>query len=240
MNINSAEEIHIDENLKNSIKQLFNLINNKIEYYADDKKLEFVKKTSKYGFLIPLEFGANECRMWFNCKDSREVENIFLNFFVKSKKQLNKLKQRFNNSREIKEYTKVYNQAYYNYNKKKYYSSCIVLTSILEGLIRYYAKIPSNEKTKNVRGKINKKLSEKYKDKHTIIFQDKTGISKFIEKFYSSINSCDINNCNYFNRNVLMHGLNFEKFKKIDALKLFNAIDILNNLMIENYGGYYE
>ncbi len=33
-----------------------------------------------------------------------------------------------------------------------------------------------------------------------------------------------------------MHGLEFQRFRKIDAIKLFNIIDILNNLLlVRNY-----
>lgn len=242
MNLNEVEKLYIDEDLKNSIKKLSDLINNvKIDINTEkikgnmDEQLKIVKSISKYGFLMPLEFGSDECEHWMNYTNKKELEEILINFFIKNKqKHLIKLKKKFNNKQELDKYKKVYNQAYYSYNKKKYYSSCIILTAILEGLIRNYAELSVNGKY-NVSGSINRELNKKYKNKYSIGFQDKTGISVFIESYFSSIKVHDINNNNYFKRNVLMHGLDFKRFKRIDAIKLFNIIDIFNNLMLENY-----
>ena len=173
--------------------------------------------------------------VWNGCTDRKRLENKLIDFFTKDRqRQLTKIKEKFNNKEELKQFKEIYSQAYYNYNNKYYYSSGIALTAIYEGLIRTYTNILPNESKKNVK-ELNGKLDKKYKNKYSIIFQDKIGIIQFNEKFFSKIKDCNINNDNYFNRNVLMHGLNFENFKKVDALKLFNAIDILNNLMIDDY-----
>ncbi len=234
---------YINEDIKDDIEQVKFIVANKfnvdvmVEKFKANMKeqLKFIKKFSRYGFLIPLEFDTEECKYWYSCTRNKELEDILIKFFSKNKQeQLIKIKKRFDNNKELENFKKIYNQAYYNYNNKKYYSSCIVLTSLFEGLIRYYAKTFFNKQINSV-SEINGELGIRYKNKYTIIFQNKNGLANFIDEFFISVNQENIKNDNYFNRNVLMHGLNFDKFRRIDVIKLFNIIDILNSLIIENY-----
>lgn len=166
-----------------------------------------------------------------NCKKSKDLEKLYLKFFLgNKKKELKKLKNEFYCQDEISEYKRPYSQAYFNFNHKKYYTSCILLTALLEGLIRKYAELTKEDK--NISGQINKKLNNKYNNKDMLIFQDKTGLCKFLEKYYSSMKNRKINKDNYLNRNVLMHGIEFDKYREIDAIKLFNVIDIINSLLL--------
>ena len=242
MTLEKLENFKIDEHLAKALKSLQEKLN-KIASNFDINKLKngmenqikVIKRISKYGFLIPSNADIEIQKKIFNCKDNSELEMIYLKFFnSNNKKELINLKTNFYNHDVLNNFRKIYKQAYFNFNCKNYYASCIVLTSLLEGLIRKYASVPM--KNNNLSGRLNANLNSKYSDKYTVLFQDKTGISKFIENYYISISEDDINDENYFNRNALMHGLEFNRYKKIDAIKLFNVIDILNSLLlIDNY-----
>jgi hypothetical protein len=240
--IEELDNLAIDEHLSNDLKKIqetldrisLNIDFNSIKQNMDNQ-LKIIKKISKDGYIIPSNIDTKTQKEIFRCKNKLELEKIYLKFFTtNNKKELKKLKREFYKYDEIKNFRKPYSQAYFNFNHKNYYTSCILLTSLLEGLIRKYISI--SIKKNNISGDLNLNLNHKYRNKYTLLFQDKTGISKFIENYYLSINEENIDSSNYFNRNVLMHGLEFERYKKIDAIKLFNIIDILNNLLLlENY-----
>jgi len=238
MTLEEMENFNMYDQLSKALKRLQETLD-KIASSLDldnlklgmDNQLKVIKEISKCGFLIPRNVDVETQNKIFNYKNNKELEKVYLNFFNgNNKKELKNLKARFYDYDILKEYRKPYKQAYFNYNHKNYYSSCILLTSLLEGLIRDYSNIPP--KDNNLSGCLNSNLHSKYSNKYTLLFQDKTGISKFIENYYISINENNINNKNYFNRNVLMHGLEFNRFKEIDVLKLFNIIDILNSLLL--------
>ena len=240
MTLEEMENFNIDEHLAKALKSFQETLN-KIASNFDlnnlklgmDNQLKVIKEISKYGFLIPRNIDVETQKKIFNYKNNKELENEYINFFnTNNKKELINLKTRFYEYDRLKKYRKPYKQAYFNYNHSNYYASCILLTSLLEGLIREYSNI--SLKDNNLSGCLNSNLNSKYKNRYTLLFQDKTGISKFIENYYSRINENDINNKNYFNRNVLMHGLEFNRFKEIDVIKLFNIIDILNSLILIN------
>ena len=221
------------------IQDILNKIKSKID--AEDIKdnmsnqLVIIKKMSKLGFIIPTNVDLSMQSKFFTCANEKEWEKLFIEFFLNNNQnELLRINREFNSYIELENYKIPYNEAYFNFTNEKYFSSCLILTSLLEGLIRNYLNIPT--KDNNISGYLNGDLNKKYKDKYTILFQDKTGMSKFIENYYLPVDANKINGQNYFNRNVLMHGLEFQRFKEIDAIKLFNVIDILNNLLlVRNY-----
>ena len=200
-----------------------------------NNQLVVIKKMSKLGFVIPTNVDLSMQKKIFTYTNENELEKLFTEFFLNNnQKELLRINGEFNSYSELENFKNPYNEACFNFTNEKYFSSCLILTALLEGLIRNYLNIPT--KDNNISGYLNGNLNKKYKDKYTILFQDKTGISKFIENYYLSIDANKINSQNYFNRNVLMHGLEFQRFRKIDAIKLFNIIDILNNLLlVRNY-----
>lgn len=223
----STDTINIQEVLK---KMQINFDEKKIIANMDEQ-LCIIKQIAKLGFIIPRNVDLDIQNKILNYSDKNELEKLFINFFLgNKKKELIRIKKTFNNYKEMENFKKAYNQAYFNFEHKKYFSACLILTLVLEGVIRYYSNIPN--KDDNIHGLLNKNLNTKYKEKYTILFQDKTGISKFICDYFSSTGGNKINSQNYFNRNILMHGLEFKRFKKIDAIKLFNVIDVLNNLFL--------
>ena len=247
MTLEDLNNFKIDENLSRALKELQVTLNRitasietsriNIDLSIDkikngmENQLKVVKKISKYGFLIPNNIDKKTQAEIFNYRDKLELENIYLKFFKKNnQKELRCLKSNFYNSSKLNRFRKIYGQAYFNFNHKNYYTACILLTAILEGLIRKYSNITKKEK--NVSTYLDRILDNKYKNKYTLLFQDKTGIREFMHNYYKSVNAADINETNYFNRNVLMHGLEFNRYKEVDAIKLFNVIDILNNLLI--------
>ncbi len=221
------------------IQDILNKIKSKID--AEDIKdnmsnqLVIIKKMSKLGFIIPTNVDLSMQSKLFTCANEKEWEKLFIKFFLNNnQKELLRINREFNSYIELESFKIPYNEAYFNFTNEKYFSSCLILTSLLEGLIRNYLNIPT--KDNNISGYLNGDLNKKYEEKYTILFQDKTGMSKFIENYYLSVDANKINDQNYFNRNVLMHGLEFQRFKEIDAIKLFNVIDILNNLLLaRNY-----
>lgn len=239
MNLNELENFDMMEHLSKalmSIQETLNkiTINFDVEKLKDsmDQQLTIIKKISKDGYITPRCMDVDNQTKFFNCRYNKERKEIFTNFFIKNKEEaLIGLKKEFYSYKELFYYRKPYAQAYFNFNHCNYYACCILLTALLEGLIRKYADISS--KDKNIMGKLNQYLNKKYKNRYTLLFQDKTGIKNFIEIFYASIDEKCINNKNYFNRNVLMHGLEYNRFNKTDAIKLFNVIDILNGLLLE-------
>ena len=129
----------------------------------------------------------------------------------------------------LKWFKEIYLEAYFNYINKKYISSVIILITIFEGICAYIIFQARN--TKNVRGEINRYLNTKYVDKNKIIYGDREGLKEFIKILYANVDFEEIKENEYFNRNVLMHGRSFEEIGQKEVLKMFNAIDVLTNLI---------
>lgn len=191
------------------------------------------KRCAEIGWLIPSNINANELGKLMELKNDNEINVFFMKFFTKNK-ELNivKLKDNFVNNDKLKKYRKPYLEAYFNYRRKQYLSSIIMLISIYEGVCADY--IFQNKNSRNASGDVNKFLNERYKDKEKIIYGDKIGMKIFTQKLYCNVDFANINKEQCFNRNVLMHGRSFENIGQIENIKMMNAIDVLNNLIIEN------
>lgn len=193
--------------------------------------LKKVKKLSKTGWLLPNDENSKEHWDFLNNSDDVKKLDRLFNLYFSKKNIINNMLERLESNLKCTKFYDVFHQAIFLYKNNMYSGSTLLLTSIYEGIIRENIDyIDSNNVSANVNGFLN----SKYQNNKLIIFQDRESIKIFTEKYFETIDFCNINESNYFNRNVILHGVEYDRIEKKDSLKLLNALDILCTLLIEN------
>jgi len=217
------------------LKRLESLIDvGKLELPSDEQikdTLKKVKKLSKTGWLLPNEENSDEHWNFINNSDNiKKLDRLFDSYFSKKNIINNMLKRLKSNLKNTKFYN-IFKQAEFLYKNDMYSGSTLLLTTIYEGVIRDNINyIDSN----NVSANVNNFLNNKYQNNKLIIYQDREGIKIFTEEYFETMDFNNIDESNYFNRNVLLHGVEYDRIEKKDVLKLLNALDVLCTLLIEN------
>lgn len=215
MNIDKFE-LPTDEQIKNTLKKITRLAN--------------------MGWLLPSNENIDDHRKFLNNIDNQEkLNSLFIEYF-KRENNLQKIMDKFNASKIKTDLKDLYNQAVYLYNNHMFAGAVTILFVLYEALIR--EQINYEDKS-GVSVNINFYLGKKYTNKKTIIFQDRKGIGVFTEKIFSKVDFNRIDDSNYFNRNVILHGIDYKRITEIDVLKMLNAIDILKNLICD-YENFLE
>lgn len=222
----------LDDTFLKELKLLINAEKSKFPSEQQIKDtLKKVKNLSKTCWLLPNEENSKEHWEFLNNSDDIEKLDRFFNIYFSKKKIINNMLERLESNLKCTKFYDIFQQAIFLYKNNMYSGSTLLLTTIYEGIIRENVSyIDSN----NVSANINSFLNAKYKNNKLIIFQDKEGIKTFTEKYFETINFCNINETNYFNRNVILHGVEYDRIVKKDNLKLLNALDVLCILLIEN------
>lgn len=194
--------------------------------------LKKIKELAKTGWVLPIEETSEEHWNFLNNRnDIVKLGDLFRYYFNNDDcKKFNNLTERFLENKSINKFKSLYEQALSLFKNKFYSGSLIILSVIYEGLIRDF--IEYNDNT-NVSSNINKFLNDMHKNKITIIFQDREAIKIFTEEFFKKPDFNNVNDSNYFNRNILLHGIDYTYVTDLDVIKLFNAIDVLVSLMAD-------
>ncbi|MGM9882061.1 MAG: hypothetical protein ACI31S_04390 [Bacilli bacterium] len=219
------------------IKLLIEL--NKFELPSNEQikiVLKKIEKLANAGWLLPSYETSDEHWKFLNNIDNQEkLNNLFIEYF-KRDNNLQKTIDKFNTGKRRSDLKDLYNQALFLYNNHMFSGAVTILFALYEALIREQINY---EDKNSVSSNINYYLSKKYTDKRTIIFQDRKGIGAFTEKIFSKVDFDKIDDSNYFNRNVILHGMDYKRITEIDVLKMLNAIDILEDLIC-GYEKFWE
>lgn len=192
--------------------------------------LKKIEKLANTGWLLPTNETVEDHWNFLNNTDnSEELNRLFVEYFNRDN-NIQRIIDKFNEDRNQTNLKEIYNQAVYLYNNQMYAGAVIILCALYESLIREQINYVDE---KSVSSNVNSYLSKRYTDKMTLIFQDRKGIGNFTEKFFSKIDYDKIDDTNYFNRNVILHGIEYKRISEIDVLKLLNAIDVLNGLICD-------
>lgn len=226
----------IDTEILKKIKLLVDI--DKFELPTDEqikKVLKKIVRLANKGWLLPSNETIDDHQKFLNNIDNQEkLNNLFIEYF-KRDNNLQRIIDKFNASKIRTDLKDLYNQAIYLYNNHMFAGSVIILFALYEALIREQI----NYEDKNgVSANINSYLGKNYTNKKTIIFQDRKGIGVFTEKIFSNVDFNRIDDSNYFNRNVILHGIEYKRITEIDVLKMLNAIDILKDLIC-NYENFF-
>lgn len=170
-----------------------------------------------------------------NIDNQEKLNNLFIEYF-KRDNNLQKTIDKFNTGKRRSDLKDLYNQALFLYNNHMFSGAVTILFALYEALIREQINY---EDKNSVSSNINYYLSKKYTDKRTIIFQDRKEIGAFTEKIFSKVDFDKIDDSNYFNRNVILHEMDYKRITEIDVLKMLNAIDILEDLIC-GYEKFWE
>lgn len=194
--------------------------------------LKKIKELAKTGWVLPIEETSEEHWEFLNNRnDTVKLGDLFRYYFNNDDcKKFNNLTERFLKNKSINKFKSLYEQALFLFKNKSYSGSLIILSVIYEGLIRNL--IQYNDNT-DVSSNISKSLNDKYINKITISFQDREAIKIFTEDFFKKPDFNNVNDSNYFNRNILLHGIDYFYVTDLDVIKLFNAIDVLVSLIAD-------
>ena len=194
--------------------------------------LKKIKELAKTGWVLPIEETSEEhWKFLDNRNDIVKLDDLFRYYFNNDDcKKFNNLTERFLKNKSINKFKSLYEQALFLFKNKSYSGSLIILSVIYEGLIRNF--IQYNDNT-NVSSNINKCLNDMYKNEITIIFQDREAIKIFTEDFFKKPDFNNVNDSNYFNRNILLHGIDYTYVTDLDVIKKLNAIDVLVSLIAD-------
>lgn len=194
--------------------------------------LKKIKELAKTGWMLPIEETPEEHWEFLNNRhDIVKLDDLFRHYFNDDDcKKINNLYERILENKSINKFKSLYEQALFLFKNKFYSGSLIILSVIYEGIIRNF--IQYNDNT-GVSSNINKCLNDMYKNKITIIFQDREAIKIFTEEFFKKTDFNNVNDSNYFNRNILLHGIDYTYVTNLDVIKLFNAIDVLVSLIAD-------
>lgn len=218
------------------IKKLQSLIDiGKLQFPIETEVKETLKKIkelAKTGWVLPIEETSEEHWEFLNNRnDTVKLGDLFRYYFNNDDcKKFNNLTERFLKNKSINKFKSLYEQALFLFKNKSYSGSLVILSVIYEGLIRNL--IQYNDNT-DVSSNISKSLNDKYINKITISFQDREAIKIFTENFFKKTDFNNVNDSNYFNRNILLHGIDYTYVTDLDVIKLFNAIDVLVSLIAD-------
>ena len=193
--------------------------------------LKKIKKLSKTGLLLPNDENSNEHWDFINNYDNIEkLDRLFESYFSK-KNVISNIIERLESNLKSTKFYNVFKQAVFLYKNNMYSGSTLLLTTIYEGVIRDNINyLDSN----NVSANINNFLNNKYQNNKLIIYQDREAIKIFTKEYFETMDFNNIDGTTYFNRNVILHGVEYDRIEKKDVLKLLNALDVLCTLLIEN------
>lgn len=196
------------------------------------KTLKKIKELAKTGWVLPIEETSEEHWEFLNNRnDTVKLGDLFRYYFNNDDcKRFNNLTERFLKNKSINKFKSLYEQALFLFKNKSYSGSLVILSVIYEGLIRNL--IQYNDNT-DVSSNVSKSLNDKYINKITISFQDREAIKIFTENFFQKTDFNNVNASNYFNRNILLHGIDYTYVTDLDVIKLFNAIDVLVSLIAD-------
>lgn len=194
--------------------------------------LKRIKELAKTGWVLPNEETPEEHWKFINNRnDIVKLDALFRHYFTDDDcKKINNLNERFLEDENLKKFKGLYEQALFLLKNKFYSGSLIILSVIYEGIIRNFMQYNDNT---GVSSNINKFLNDMYQNKITIIFQDREAIKIFTEEFFKKPDFNNVNDSNYFNRNILLHGIDYTYVTDLDVIKLFNAIDVLVSLIAD-------
>lgn len=194
--------------------------------------LKRIKELAKTGWVLPNEETLEEHWKFLNNRnDIVKLDDLFRHYFNDDDcKKINNLNERFLENKNLKKFKGLYEQALCLFKNKSYSGSLIILSVIYEGIIRNFMQYNDNT---GVSSNINKCLNGMYQNKITIIFQDREAIKIFTEEFFKKLDFNNVNDSNYFNRNILLHGIDYTYVTDLDVIKLFNAIDVLVSLIAD-------
>ena len=226
--------IEFDDTLIQRIQSLIDMGKLQVPSGTEIKEtLKKIKELAKTGWVLPNEETSEEHWNFLNNRnDIVKLDDLFRHYFNDDDcKKINNLNERFLENKSINKFKSLYEQALSLFKNKSYSGSLIILSVIYEGIIRYF--IQYNDNTA-VSSNINNCLNAMYKNKITIIFQDREAIKTFTEEFFKKTDFNNVNDSNYFNRNILLHGIDYTYVTDLDVIKLFNAIDVLISLIADD------
>ena len=226
--------IEFDDTLIQRIQSLIDMGKLQVPSGTEIKEtLKKIKELAKTGWVLPNEETSEEHWNFLNNRnDIVKLDDLFRHYFNDDDcKKINNLNERFLENKSINKFKSLYEQALSLFKNKSYSGSLIILSVIYEGIIRYF--IQYNDNTA-VSSNINNCLNAMYKNKITIIFQDREAIKTFTEEFFKKTDFNNVNDSNYFNRNILLHVIDYTYVTDLDVIKLFNAIDVLISLIADD------
>ena len=226
--------IEFDDTLIQRIQSLIDMGKLQVPSGTEIKEtLKKIKELAKTGWVLPNEETSEEHWNFLNNRNNIvKLDDLFRHYFNDDDcKKINNLNERFLENKSINKFKSLYEQALSLFKNKSYSGSLIILSVIYEGIIRYF--IQYNDNTA-VSSNINNCLNAMYKNKITIIFQDREAIKTFTEEFFKKTDFNNVNDSNYFNRNILLHGIDYTYVTDLDVIKLFNAIDVLISLIADD------
>lgn len=228
---NVDEIIKFDREVFEKLRTIFDEINANVPSDKEVKEtLKKIEKLADTGWLLPgYETSDDHWKFLNNIDNIDKLNDLFMEYFQRDN-NFQRTIDKFNEERNVTKFKDLYNQAIYLYNNHMYAGALIILTTIYEGLIREQINYIDSS---NVTGNINRYLNNRYTNKKTIVFQDRQGIKRFTENFFAEVDFKVIDDCNYFNRHVILHGVEYNKISKVDVLKMLNAIDVLDGLICD-------
>lgn len=210
------------------------LNNSKLKFPQEENfksALNKIKQLAKKGYLLPNdETMEDHWNFLRNIDNEAKLNELFINYF-ECDNNFEKLIERFNNNEAMNKFYDLYNQAIHLLEKEMFSGSLIILSVLYEGTVREFVNYADGS---DVSSNINSFLNKKYTNKNRLIYQDREEIKIFTKIFFKKVNFDNMLTSDYFNRNVLLHGIDYSKISKVDVLKILNAIDILIFLLSEH------
>lgn len=195
-------------------------------WYKED--IELCKRCGKLGWVMPSYIEDEDYIELKKINTDDELSDFFLEYYSKNNyENILKFKQNFFEVHSIDKFHKIYLEAYDAFEQKFFIASTITLIALFEGIC--VEIIFKQENVKNTLGSINNYLNRKYTEKTDITYGDRESLKEFVKILYRSI---DFNSyTNEFNRNLIMHGRNFENICEKHCFQMFSAIDLLITLI---------
>lgn len=205
--------------------------------------LESAESLGEKGWTIPLNIGINEMLEIADFKTRSEVDRALSNFYA-NEENFKEMKSNILKNKLLSEWHELLKQCFENYERGSYLIVIPCLFTILEGFAHklVYPKFKDSDNAKE-----QASLSKKYQIVRKEVLEDSVTLSfyasaQFFIKKAFQFGEFDKKNAKrpfLINRNWVLHGRDDPAhWRKIDALRLFNAISTLTILdfLLEDAG----
>lgn len=199
-----------------------------IEIMKDD-----CNKLIELGWTIPLDVTPRELNEMLRARKSSSADEVFMNYYHKNNQSnFERLKKYLLNNKEIENWRPLLKDCFDVYELDKYFVVIPALITIIDGLIAS----AGNLKGTRILGYLKERLESSISDSITNIIWK--SIYEFIKLLFQK-NNFDAERPLFINRHWILHGRDIVDWNKADALKLFNAlytiINMITKLKVKHY-----